>query len=262
MSKTPIIYGPVDSRRLGTSLGINISGDFHKDRICNFDCVYCQYGRNKNNQTKLFPSFDEIKKKIFDKFQECTNSNINSISFAGTGEPTIHPDFTKIVDFIVKQRNIFFPKASITIFTNCSMLENKSIRKSLAKLDKIILKLDASDAETMKKINNFSNFNSIINGIIITAKEMDVEITTLIIMEPKEFSNFNSIKNKNYVDLIQKINPKKINLYTIDRLPAESTIEQVSTNQLLKLKDFLGKNLKIPIEVTKPRLLRSIKKWI
>ena len=91
---------------------------------------------------------------------------------------------------------------------------------------------------------------------------MDVEIATLVIINPNKFSNFNSIKNREYIDLIQKIKPKKINLYTIDRLPAESTIEQVSMNKLLELKNYLGKYLKIPIEVTEPRILRSIDKWI
>ncbi|MBN2330988.1 MAG: hypothetical protein JXC85_04165, partial [Candidatus Aenigmarchaeota archaeon] len=187
---------------------------------------------------------------------------INYITFAGNGEPTIHPEFPQVVDFVLEQRDKFFPKTPTAIFTNCTMLNKPMIRQAISKLDRKLLKLDASDKETMQRVNQNENFENILNGILTIAKEMPVEISTAIIISPKKFANFDSIKNKIYIDIIKKINPLRVYLYSIDRPPAESEIKQVARKKLLELADYLRKYLEIPVQVLRSRRTRPWSQWI
>ncbi len=258
---TPVIYGPVASRRLGRSLGINLFAP--QDKVCTFNCVYCQCGKVKTAKKGTLP-FAKIKKDTINSFKKLIQCGtpINYITFAGNGEPTIHPDFPKIVDFVLEQRNKFFPETPTATFTNCTMLNKPIIRKAISKLDRRLLKLDASDKETMQRINQNANFENILNGILTTAKEMPVEISTAIIIFPKKFANFDSIKNKTYIDIIKKINPLRVYLYSIDRPPAESEIKQVSREKLLELANYLRKYLKTTIPVLRSRRTRPWSQWI
>lgn len=258
---TPIIYGPVASRRLGRSLGINLFAP--QDKVCTFNCVYCQCGTAKTVKRGALP-FAKIKKDTINSFKKLIQCGtpINYITFAGNGEPTIHPDFPKIVDFVLEQRGKFFPEIPTAIFTNCTMLNKPATREAISKLDRRLLKLDASDKETMQRVNQNANFENILNGILTTAKEMSVEISTAIIISPKKFANFDSIKNKIYIDIIKKINPLRVYLYSIDRPPAESEIKQVSKEKLLELANYLRKNLKIPVQVLRSRRTRPWSQWI
>jgi len=258
---TPVIYGPVASRRLGRSLGINLFAP--QDKVCTFNCVYCQCGKAKTVKKGALP-FAKIKKDTINSFKKLVQCGtpINYITFAGNGEPTIHPDFPKIVDFVLEQRGKFLPETPTAIFTNCTMLNKLTIRQAISKLNRRLLKLDASDKKTMQRVNQNVNFETILNGIFTTAKEMPVEISTAIIISPKKFANFDSIKNKSYIDIIKKINPLRVYLYSIDRPPAESEIKQVSREKLLELANYLRKYLKIPIQVLRSRRTRPWSQWI
>ncbi len=258
---TPIIYGPVASRRLGRSLGINLFAP--QDKVCNFNCAYCQCGKAKTVKKGAL-LFAKIKKDTIDSFKKLIQlgTPINYITFAGNGEPTIHPDFPKIVYFVLGQRDKFFPKIPTAIFTNCTMLNKPAVRKAISKLDRRLLKLDAGDQETMQRVNQNGNFEDILTGILTTAKEMPVEISTAIIISPKKFANFDSIKNKNYIDIIKKISPLKVYLYSIDRPPAESEIKQVPREQLLGLANYLREYLKTLIQTLRSRRTRPWSQWI
>lgn len=258
---TPIVYGPVASRRLGRSLGINLFAP--QDKVCTFNCVYCQCGKAKAVTEGALPT-TVIKRDIINSFQKLIQlgTPINYITFAGNGEPTIHPNFPEIVDFILKQRNKFFPGIPTAIFTNCTMLHKLEIRKAISKLDRRLLKIDASNKETMWRINCNKNFDNILKGIFITAKEMPVEISTAIIISPKKFSNFDSIKSKHYINILEKVDPLKVYLYSIDRPPAESEIKQVSQAQLLNLANYLRKYVDIPVQVLRSRRTRPWSQWI
>ncbi len=258
---TPVIYGPVASRRLGRSLGINLFAP--QDKVCTFNCVYCQCGKVKTVKRGALP-FVKIKKDTINSFKKLVQygTPINYITFAGNGEPTIHPDFPKIVDCVLELRDKFFPETPTAIFTNCTMLNKPAIRKAISKLDRRMLKLDASDKETMQRVNQNANFETILNGILTTAKEMSVEISTAVIISPKEFANFDSTKNRIYIDVIEKINPLRVYLYSIDRPPAESEIKQVSGEKLLELANYLRRYLKTPIQVLRSRRTKPWSQWI
>jgi wyosine [tRNA(Phe)-imidazoG37] synthetase (radical SAM superfamily) len=263
--KTPIIYGPIKSRRAGNSLGINLSGTFHSKRICNFKCKYCQYKFSTGKGEKEFPSLDKICTEIDQRFKQLyeNGKRLDSISFAGTGEPTLHPKFAEVVDYVCKQQDKYFPKTKVSIFSNSTTLNDKKVLEALKKLDKRIMKLDASDIETMQKINKFSGLSDIIEGLSNLSQQVDITISSMVISSPDEFANFSSLKSLKFISILRRINPDKLNLYTIDRIPAVKEIQQCPLEDLSSLKNYLlQNNVDIPVTITPTRHIRSNDKWV
>jgi len=149
-----IIFGPVWSRRLGESLGINLLPPNRK--VCNFNCIYCECGLTPNDTPfSAFPSREEVKKSLTARLHEMkTNGEyLNSITFAGNGEPTLHPDFAGIMSDTVEVRNAIFPDANITVLSNATRADVQTIFEALSKADLNILKLDSAIENTLLHIN-------------------------------------------------------------------------------------------------------------
>ncbi|MCK6649429.1 MAG: radical SAM protein, partial [Bacteroidia bacterium] len=150
-----IIFGPIKSRRLGVSLGINLLPIDSK--LCNFDCIYCECGWTdlKNAPKFQFNDRFEIKKALENKLIELVQQRIilDSITFAGNGEPTLHPEFDLIIDDTIELRNKYFPDALISVLSNSLMLNNNKVVAALKKIDKRILKLDAGTEELFQLID-------------------------------------------------------------------------------------------------------------
>ena len=163
-----IIYGPILSRRLGRSLGINLLPVNKK--LCSFNCVYCQYGFTDILVTsparELFPTVDQVISAIETYLKK--PHSIDYLTFSGNGEPTLYPDFGEIVKETVKLRNRYRPNAKLAILSNASMVSRYEIRQALTQIDKPILKLDAGDANTFKQINDPASdvsFEDIVEGM-------------------------------------------------------------------------------------------------
>ena len=127
-----IVFGPIFSRRLGSSLGVNLLPS--KGKLCNFDCVYCECGWNKDGKGDgRFPSFTEIEKALQEKMSSLAAEgvNVDSITFSGNGEPTIHPDFAKVIDVTLRLRDEFFPKARVSVLSNATMIGREEIAEAL-----------------------------------------------------------------------------------------------------------------------------------
>ena len=150
-----IAFGPVQSRRLGSSLGINISPTNVK--ICSFDCIYCECGwtLEKNIDPAFFFSVEEITTAIEHKLCECkeTDMPIDSITFSGNGEPTLHPDFDKIIDSLIVLRNNYHPKTAITCLSNATRLSTPKVLTALKKIENPVLKIDAVTDTLFRIIN-------------------------------------------------------------------------------------------------------------
>jgi wyosine [tRNA(Phe)-imidazoG37] synthetase (radical SAM superfamily) len=139
-----IFYGPVFSRRLGYSLGINLLPSNRK--ICNFNCIYCECGLNDNNAPKVpLPTVDqyEIFFKDILKVLKDKHQRIDHLTFSGNGEPTLHPDFDKIIDKTIELRDMYFPQSKIAVLTNSILINREKISRALKKVDLPICKLDA-----------------------------------------------------------------------------------------------------------------------
>ena len=149
-----IIFGPVKSRRLGISLGINLLPTHQK--ICNYNCIYCECGWNTHSiEGSKLPSRTEVRNGLSDRLSQMKTSakKLDSITFAGNGEPSLHPEFTGIVDDVIELRNKYYPSAKTTVLSNAGLLNNASIFAALKKLDNTILKLDTGTDKMYHLIN-------------------------------------------------------------------------------------------------------------
>ena len=169
-----IIFGPVKSRRLGVSLGINLLPG--RKKVCNFDCIYCECGWTKPVESEggYLPTRIEVYESLASKLQEMkiTNQVPDVITFAGNGEPTLHPDFGGIIDDCINLRNKFFPEAGIAVLSNSTTITNPSVKAALLKVDMNILKLDSAFDLTVK-IHNQPKVNIKVDELIENLKQFN-----------------------------------------------------------------------------------------
>lgn len=239
-----IIFGPVWSRRLGESLGINLLPAGRK--VCNFNCIYCECGTTPPGyQQSGFPAVSEVSELLVKKLSELkTNSAyLNSITFAGNGEPTLHPEFDQIIDEVIKIRDRIFPEASIAVLSNATLIANHKVFKALLKVDFNILKLDSAIEETLKIINcpgrNF-NLKDIVDSLVKFGGRLTIQTLFL-----KGYCNGKYIDNTTdkeisaWVKTIESIKPESVMLYSLARDTAIDTLEKVSEAELNKLASIL-----------------------
>ncbi|RLD35954.1 MAG: radical SAM protein, partial [Bacteroidetes bacterium] len=217
-----IIFGPVSSRRLGVSLGVNLLPTDYK--FCTFDCIYCECGwTKKTNKKVVLPTQKEIQERLESVLKERKENqlSIDSITFAGNGEPTLHPDFSEIIDDTIRLRNLYFPNALITVLSNASLIHNTKIIKALLKVDKNILKLDAG-TETIFQAINQPNGNLILDDVVNYLKKFQGKliIQTLFVQGYNQHQGIDNTTEKEvaaWLELLKKIKPESVILYPIER---------------------------------------------
>ena len=231
------IFGPIHSRRLGISLGINLLPEGGK--LCSFDCIYCECGLNSERRThNPLPSAEEVEIALIEKLKELKQENIipDVFTFAGNGEPTLNPHFTEVVERVIKVRDAFCPNAKISILSNATQIHRPEIRKTLMKFDNNIQKLDTVSALYINKVDRPQGhydveeqirYLSLFNGhVIIQTMFMDGELngesvcnTTPDYVEP-------------YIEALKRINPSKVMIYTIDRETPVQGLQKASPDIL------------------------------
>ena len=239
-----IIFGPVKSRRLGVSLGINLLPSTRK--LCNFNCIYCECGWtiDSKDEKGYLPRRDEIYMALEKKLSEMKEKNQSPdvITFAGNGEPTLHPDFPGIIDDSIDLRNKYFPGARIAVLSNSTTITIPHIKEALLKVDQNILKLDSGfdltvtvhnqprvNIKVAELIENLSRFNGqlIIQTLFLrgTFKGKVIDNTT-----PEEIET--------WLKAIEMIKPSEVMIYTISRDTPEGG--QLSKVPLGELKHIAG----------------------
>ena len=227
-----IIFGPVKSRRLGVSLGINLLPT-HQKR-CNYNCIYCECGWNTNivsNETKL-PNRSEVKVALTERLVDMikTKKTLDSITFAGNGEPCLHPEFAGIVDDVIELRNIYYPAAKTTVLSNAGLLHDDAIFSALKKLDNTILKLDAGTDKMYHLINRGSE-NISVHQIVENLKRFKGKLVVQTLFLKGKY-NDEIIDNTTDEELncwlkqIAEIKPEYVMIYPIDRAtPADNLLK-------------------------------------
>lgn len=233
------IIGPIHSRRLGNSLGINLLP--LKRKFCTYDCIYCECGWNEEtieNKIEL-PSYEDVRNQLKKRIDElkAEGTVVDSFTFAGNGEPTLHPDFPKVVDLVVEIRNKYYPNAVITLLTNATQLSRPEIYNALLKLDNPVLKLDAGMAAMRNSINKPTaekySFDELVNNLILFGNRGIIQ--TLLLRgsnDGKIISNVSDEDFGEYIELLKKIRPKYVMLYAIDRATPEKDLEKLSVDEL------------------------------
>lgn len=239
-----LVFGPITSRRLGKSLGINLMPEIGK--ICSFDCIYCECGWNpEKKQVSRLPKKEVYEKVLEEKLIELveTKDEPDSITFSGNGEPTLHPDFAEIIDITIRLRNKYVPQARISVLTNGTMLHKEEVFCAISKVDNNIIKIDGGTYETIKNINkpnvdfNLDNYINILqkfNGNLI--------IQTCFLRGVHNGTQIDNTTEKEvslWIEHLKKIKPKKTMIYAIDRETPEKNLEKISQKELEEIADQL-----------------------
>jgi wyosine [tRNA(Phe)-imidazoG37] synthetase (radical SAM superfamily) len=250
-----IIFGPVHSRRFGLSLGINLLPTTYK--YCTFDCVYCECGWTKVDRNKkpghIF-TFEEIAAALEIACQKLKDQKVvpDNLTFAGNGEPTIHPAFPAIIDMTLRTRDLFFPDTRVTVLSNATRLHRPLIRQALMEVDHNVLKLDCGTEAMYRLINRplpHITLQSIVDQLI--RFESDLIIQSMFIRgehEGRKIDNTTDDEVAAWLDHLVKITPEKVMVYSIDRSPPTSSIHKVPYEDLVLIAGKVEK-LGIPAEI-------------
>ena len=233
-----IAFGPIHSRRLGNSLGINLQPTTEK--ICSFNCVYCECGwtPEKEIDTSLCYDLDTILQAIEKKLKICQQENIpvDSITFSGNGEPTLHPDFSKIIDNLLVLRKKYYPQSVITCLSNSTQLNKQDVREALQKIENSILKLDAGSEHLFQLIDRPVIPISLQDILgYLTSFKGNLIIQTLLlkgIIDNEPVDNSSGKELELLIGHIKQLSPKNVMLYSLDRETPGKNLIKISKEEL------------------------------
>lgn len=249
------VFGPIHSRRLGTSLGINLMPDDGK--ICSFDCLYCEAGFNAQGAgTSGLPAVADVALKLEAKLASMKQrgENLDVITFSGNGEPTLHPDFEDIIDCTIALRDKYFPQVKISVLTNATRIGRPAVRRALERVDNNILKLDSAIESTVNLIDRPApgyDLEKTIEGI--AAFGADAIVQTMICRGEHDGEVVDNSTEKEIEALIaayQRIKPRLIMIYTIDRPTPEVLLRKVPADELQRLGQLITSRTGIPVDVS------------
>lgn len=237
-----IIFGPVKSRRLGVSLGVNLLPTIGK--VCTFDCIYCECGYNAERKGGKLPRKEEVIEALSERLKGMSEREeaLDVITFAGNGEPTVHPDFAEIIDATIALRNRYFPSAKVSVLSNSTQIFKPTVFEALKRVDNNILKLDSAFQETVALIDvpNQPGFN--VDNVIenLRAFEGNVIIQTMFLRgnhNEKVVDNTTDREVEAWLEALTRIAPKSVMVYSLDRPTPEQQLEKVSKEELEKIAD-------------------------
>lgn len=226
------IFGPIHSRRLGSSLGINLLPT--NGKICSFDCIYCECGFNSDNtQLCRLPTPEEVHELLEQKLQalQDASEHIDVLTFAGNGEPSLHPNFKQIIEDTIGLRNRYYPKAKVSVLSNATCIQQESVYQALQLVDNNILKLDSAVEDTVALINQPNDrFFSIEKTIQSLASFNGHVIIQTLFFSGHYNGHFIDNTSRSEVDAWLKalhvIRPKQVMIYSLDRAtPAQNLIK-------------------------------------
>jgi wyosine [tRNA(Phe)-imidazoG37] synthetase (radical SAM superfamily) len=243
-----IVFGPVKSRRLGVSLGINLLPVDRK--VCNFDCIYCECGwtlKGVKGGEKL-PSRKDVYAALEKKLSQMKEKGEapDVITYAGNGEPTMHPEFPGIIDDSIELRNKYFPEARIAVLSNATAITKPSIKAALLKVDQNILKIDSASDETIR-IHNQPKMDLKAEDLIRNLEKLEgrLIVQTLFLRgnyKGRKVDNTTPEEIEAWLKAIERIRPAEVMIYTISRdTPAGADLEKVPVTELKRIASLVNK---------------------
>ncbi len=232
------IFGPIHSRRLGSSLGVNLSPVDGK--VCSFDCLYCEAGYNAQGPGRSgLPKREEVARLLEDKLKKMKDEGapLDVITFSGNGEPTMHPDFGGIIDDTIALRDKYFPDVKISVLSNSTRLYRPDVVSALKRIDNNILKLDSANIETVRLLDRPVDSRYELTDIIdsLAAFEGQAIVQTMITRGSHDGIAVDNSTDREIDALIEayrKIAPREVMIYTIDRKTPEQSLQRVSREEL------------------------------
>jgi len=231
------IFGPVHSRRLGISLGINLLPVNAK--VCTFDCQYCECGFNFKPKKAHIPTRAEVKTQLHETLakMKANGEKLDVITFAGNGEPTMYTDFEGVVDDTIALRNEFFPDAKISVLSNSTLIHKPKVFAALNKVDNNILKMDSSINSTLMLLNKPKAISFTRDWLVTHLKRFDGKLIIQTLFLKGEIDN-RTIDNTTreevtaWLEAIKEIKPQQVMIYTLERDTPNHTLQKATKKQL------------------------------
>lgn len=237
------IFGPIHSRRLGISLGINLQPADGK--TCTFDCIYCECGFNADHIPTLpRPTRNDVAEALEAKLIEMQRDGIHPdvLTFAGNGEPTSHPHFAEIIEDTIALRNRYCPDAKVSVLSNSTMLHRHQVVEALMKVDNNILKLDTVDSEYIKAVDRPLQASYDVEDIIESLRQFNghVIIQTMFMKGKSGDKDVDNVKEQfiaPWLKAVELIRPMEVMVYTIDRETPDHDLQKASHEELDAIRD-------------------------
>ena len=236
------IFGPVHSRRLGLSLGINLLPADGK--VCSFDCIYCECGFNEDHRPTLpLPTREAVAKALEERLVQMRAEGRmpDVLTFAGNGEPTCHPQFAEIISDTIRLRNQYCPEAKVSVLSNATMIHRPAVHDALMQVDNNILKLDTIDPLYINKVDH-PNGTYDVNVIIDRMKAFNgrLIIQTMFMRGDCNGENVDNTGEEYvgpWLEAVKDIKPRQVMIYTIDRETPTQGLLKATHEQLDQIRD-------------------------
>ena len=235
-----IIFGPIRSRRLGLSLGVNLLPIDSK--LCSFDCIYCECGWNEDYiARRRFNSREDVRRMLREVLSQMVKDGTppDVITFAGNGEPTMHPDFEGVIDDTIALRDELCPSAKVSVLSNATQIHREDVRRALCRVDNNILKLDSAFDQTVQLVNKPQGTYTVERTVeLLKLFEGHLIIQTMFLRGEyagKSIDNTREEEVKAWLRLIEQIAPQKVMVYSLDRDTPCKTLEKVTREELLSI---------------------------
>ena len=250
MLREETVFGPIFSRRLGTSLGINLLPE--KGKFCNFDCIYCECGWNRDgrNDTKL-PSAEKVRHDLSNKLQDlyADGVKVDSITFSGDGEPTLNPEFPQIIDYTLALRDRYAASAKVSVLSNATRVHIPEVFAAVSKVDNPIMKIDAPTNELVAKINNPAPGYDV-QRVVEALKQFEGNfILQWCLLRSPDFDSTRDEVVLPMLDIIRTLHPREVMAYTIDRPTPAQNLSKVTPEEMdVLLKPLMDEGFKVQIK--------------
>lgn len=249
------IFGPIHSRRLGTSLGINLSPVDGK--VCSFDCLYCEAGYNSQGAGKAgLPDAERVVENLENVLIEMKKKgeNLDVITFSGNGEPTLHPKFPEIIEEVLRLRDKYFPDAKVSVLTNSTRIFSERVAEALKKVDNNILKLDSAVEETMRLIDRPNDKDFTVKRTIEALKQFSGKgiIQTMLLRGSHNGIPVDNTTDEEIAALIEayrEIKPASVMIYSLDRSTPEENLIKVPKEDMEKIGEKIREFTGLKVEV-------------
>ncbi len=235
-----IIFGPIRSRRLGLSLGVNLLPI--ESKLCSFDCIYCECGWNDEHPGKRrFNAREDVRAMLEETLQKMVADGTppDVITFAGNGEPTMHPDFENIIEDTIALRDKHCPAAKVSVLSNATQIHREDVRRALLRVDNNILKLDSAFDETVQLVNKPQGAYTVARTVeLLKAFEGNLILQTMFLRGEylgKRVDNTTEEEVAAWLKLVAEIRPKQVMVYSLDRDTPCQTLEKVEKEELREI---------------------------
>lgn len=238
MIREETVFGPIFSRRLGTSLGINLLPQ--KGKICNFDCIYCECGWNKDGRNDtVLPTAAKVRADLENMLEHLRRQEVkvDSITFSGDGEPTLNPEFPQIIDDTLALRDQLAPTAKVSVLSNATRVHLPQIFNALCKVDNPIMKIDAPTNELIARINKPAPGYDIARVVEALKQFKGNFILQTCMLRSKEY-DFDSSRPEvldGWMEIVRQLRPREIMVYTIDRPTPAQGLEKFTVEEMTAL---------------------------